>query len=133
MATTDVTNTLIANITSTEQSSSNIPINRSNGNPQFNANVGQFTTYFALGAGANVITLPFSPVTQVYIKNIDPVKTITVNWTPNGGAPANIKVLNIGDQIISWDNPAGAITPGITSLTLTPSAAGCLVEYFLGG
>lgn len=133
MATTDVTNALVANITSTEQSTSNIPINRSTGNPSTNANVGVFNTYLALAGGANAIALPFSPCTQLYIRNLDTAKTIQVNWTQNGGGAVNVLVLNPGDQIIFWSTPGGATTPGITALSLTPSAAGALVEYFLGG
>jgi hypothetical protein len=133
MATTDVTNTLIANISSTEQSSSAVDINRSTNNPAFPCNVGQFTTYFSLAAGVNNIPLPFNPCTQLYIRNIDPSKSVVVTWTNNNGGSSAIITLNIGDQIICWCSPAGAINPGITALSMTPSAAGCLVEYFLGG
>ena len=134
MPTTDVTNTLTATITSQEQSTSNIPINRSTGNPAFNANVGSFITYLALAGGAQPLALPsaINPTTQVYLRNIDPTKTLTVAWTPNGGALNNVIVLNPGDQIIFWCNPGGVTTPGVTAITLTPSAAGCLIEYFLG-
>jgi hypothetical protein len=133
MPTTDVTNTLVANISSTEQSSSNVPINRSNGNPAFAANVGSFTTYFALIAGENELPIPFTPCTQVYVKNLDVTKYVTVKWTPNNFAKVITLVLNPGDQMALWCNPAGAQTPGITEISLTPSAAGALVEYFLGG
>lgn len=130
---TDVTNTLIANITSTEQSTGNVDINRSVGNPSFSSAVGSFTTYFSLAAGANVIPLPLSPCTQVYIRNLDNTKTVAVSWTPNGGALEPICVLNPGGVLLLWDNPAGPTTPGITSVSMTPSAATCLVEYFFGG
>lgn len=129
----NITNQLIANILSTDDASGIVPINFGNGNIGFDSNVVVYERYFSLGAGANVITLPTSPCTQVYIKNIDPVKTITVKWTPNGGAANNVVVLNIGAHIILWDNPVGGTTPGITSLTMTPSAAACLVEFLLGG
>lgn len=132
MPTTDVTNTLIATIVSTEQSSGNIPINRGTGNPSFNVNVGQFTTYFALADGANNIALPFTPITQLYIKNIDATNYIKVSWTPGGGVSGTVLSLNPGDQILFWGNPAG-ITPGIAALILTTTVAGVLCEYFLGG
>jgi hypothetical protein len=132
MATTDVTNQLVANVSSTEQSTSNVDINRSTGNPAFASNVGQFTTYKKLSAGGNTIPLPISPITEVYIKNIDPVATLTVTWTPNtGGSDVTITVLYPGDQIILWQAPGGA-TAGITTLEIAASAAG-FVEYFLGG
>jgi hypothetical protein len=133
MATTDVTNTLTATITSTEQSTSNVPINRGTGNPSYPANVGVFATYLALTSGTNVINLPISPCYQVYIKNLDLTKTIEVTWTPNSGT--NVVVENSlypGDLIILWQNPTGT-AGGITALTLTPSVSGALCEYFLGG
>lgn len=128
----NVTNTLIANITATEDSTQNVPINRGTGNPAFDSSVAEGILYIALGAGANVIGLPISPTCQVYIRNNDPAKSVIVNWTPNGGAAGNITTLLPGDQIILWQKPGGA-NAGITTLTLTPSAAGALVEYFLGG
>lgn len=133
MPTTDVTNTLVANISSIEQSTSNVPINRSTGNPAYASNLGLFTTYQALAAGVNNIPLPISPCTQIYIRNIDTTKNIVVNWTPLSTTVA-VNVIRLaanGGQIILWLDPAGA--EGITALSLTPSAAGCLVEYFLGG
>lgn len=136
MATTDVTNTLTATITSTEQSTSNVDINRNTGNPAFLANVGQFTTYYALQSGANPIPLPATgfQISQVYIKNIDSTKSISVAWAPDTtGTLVTVCTLNPGDQIMLWANSTAAVTPGITQLTLTPSAIGCLVEYFLGG
>lgn len=127
----DVTNTLVATITSTEQSSSAVDINRSTGNPAISATTGTFNTYVACLGGANVLTLPVDPVYQCYIKNLDATKTITVAWTPNEGVGATILLLNPGDQIMFWCSIiAGA---GVTGITLTPSAAGALVEYFLGG
>jgi hypothetical protein len=132
MATMDVTNQLVANVSSTEQSTSNVDINRSIGNAAFASNVGQFTTYKKLAAGANAISLPIIPTTEVYIKNIDSVATLTVTWTPNtGGSDVTVTVLYPGDQIILWQNPGGA-TAGIITLEIAASSAG-YVEYFLGG
>ena len=129
-----ITNTLVANITATEDSTSSVIVNRSTGNPSFDSSVAQMTEYFVLAGGANVIPIPFSPAAQVYIKNNDAAKSIQVTWTQNGGAGVSVVQLNPGDQIILWCNPAGAPAPiGITALTLTPSAAGALVEFFIGG
>lgn len=133
MPTTDVTNSLIASITSQEQSTGNVPINRSTGSPSFNSNTGIFQSYVALNAGANVIGTTVSPITQVYVRNLDTAKSIIVAWTPNGGSLANVVTLNPGDQIILFAVPGGATNPGITELSLTPSAAGALCEFFIGG
>lgn len=129
----NTTNGLTATITSTEDSTQNVPINRGTGNPAYDSTVGEFTFYYTLAAGANVIALPILHVTQLYIKNNDPSKTIQVTWTPNGGASASIINLNPGDIIMLWANPAGATSPGITNLTLTSVAGGALVEFFFGG
>ena len=126
----NITNTLIANITATEDSTQNVIINRSTGNPQFDSTLALMQEYISLAAMVNVV-LPGTPVVQVYIRNIDSAKNVTVAWTPNGGASNNVILLYPGDQIILWQKPGGT-NAGITGLTLTPSAAGCLVEFFLG-
>lgn len=134
MALTDVVNTAIVNITSTEQSTSAVDINRGT-NLQYNSNMGQFTTYTNLGVGLNVIPLPFpNPAVQVFIKNLDATKTITVGWTTSGAAAVTpVIVLNPGEFIMFWQNPTGgAGGTGIVALNLTPSAVPCLVELFLG-
>lgn len=129
-----ITNTLLANITATEDSTSSVIVNRSNGTPAYDSNVAQMTEYFVLAGGPNVIPMPVGFVTQLYICNKDAAKGITVIWTPTTGVAATIIALNPGDMIMFWCNPAGAVVPdGISALTLTPSAAGALVEFFLGG
>lgn len=131
----NVTNTLIANITTAEDSTQNVPINRSTGNPQFDVNFGEFTTYQKLIInGANPITLPGTPVYQVYVRNLDPTNDITVQWTPQSGALVTVCTLKPGDQIILWQKNSGAGSSGITALSFSvTTAAGVLVEYFLGG
>lgn len=129
----NLTNSLIATILSTDDITNNVPINFGTGNPAFDSNVGEYIRYLALGAGANGIILPKVPCTQFYIKNNDAAKTVQVAWTQNGGGNVNVLILNVGAQLLFWDNPVGVTTPGIANLTLTPSAAGCLVEMFLGG
>lgn len=128
-----VTNTLIANITCTEDSTQNVIINRSTGNPAFDASGATCTEYMILSALPTGIALPLAITTQVYIKNLDTSgHTILVNWTVNGGAARDIMTLLPGDQIIYWAIPGGGGT-GITALTLTASLATTLVEFFLGG
>lgn len=127
----NITNSLLATITATEDSTGNVILNRNTGNPGMDSSVAQGMEYLTL-AGATNVTLPIAQTMQVYIRNIDPTKSITVNWTPQGGAAANTCVLYPGDQIILWQKPGGT-SAGISALTLTPSAAGALVEYFLGG
>jgi len=128
-------NAFIATIVATDDTTGNVPINFGTGNPAFDSAIAKLERYHNLSAGANVIAIstPSGIAAEVYIKNVDPNnKTVTVTWTPNGGASATVIVLNSGDQIIFWTNPSGN-TPGISALTLTPSAANALVEFFIGG
>lgn len=127
-----ITNTLIANITAQEDSTQNIPINRSTGNPAFDSVFAQMTEYAVLANGANVIPLPQATCYQLYVKNNDPALLITVVFTPKGGASATTIQLYPGDQMIIWQSNAGA-NAGFTALTLTASGANALVEYFIGG
>ncbi len=135
----NVTNTLIANITSGEQSSGNVDINRGTGNPAFNTDLGQFTTYRALGVGRNNIQIPMTGVTptatQVYIKNVDPAISYDVFWRGSNAGLLSLSILtlNPGDQIMFWCDPDGPTTPGITQLQIENPTDGALIEYFIGG
>jgi hypothetical protein len=109
-----------------------IPVlNRQIGYASYNANVGQFQV-LNLGSGANVITLPASPVLQLYVKNLHATNTVTLIWTPQGGASVTVQVLGPGGVALFWQT-ATAVTYGITALTLTASGANTPVEMFAGG
>jgi hypothetical protein len=128
----NVTNTLTAVITTEEDTTGNVPINRGTGNPAQDVSVGQFTTYQLLPIGSTSIILPILPTAQVYIKNIDATSGIIVHWVVNGIAGVQlVAVLAPGDQLILWADPT-RVNGGITALSLDVSVA-CLVEYFLGG
>jgi len=84
---------------------------------------------FSVGTSPVTITLPISPVTFVYIKNTHATQTLTVIWTPNGGASATVIVLQAG----AWINFGEATAlSGITALSLTGSGASTTCEYVLG-
>ncbi len=128
----NMTNTLTANITATEDTTQNVIINRSIGT-LFDASASQIVEYASLAAGPTPISLATAICTQFYLKNIDPNgHTVTVTWTPQGGASAVVQTLLPGDLILFWSKPGGA-NNGITALSLTPSAATTLIEYFFGG
>ena len=126
-----ITNTLIANITSQEDSTQNVIVNRGTGNPNFDSILAQMTEYFVLAAGANVIPLPAATCYQLYIRNNDPALLITPTITPKGGIAAILPQLYPGDQMFIWQSNGGA-NAGFTALSLTPSAANALVEFFIG-
>lgn len=127
----NTTNTLTATITATEDATGVIPVNRGLGNLAFDSNYGEFTYYQKLTIGDNVISLPNGKAFQVYVKNIDPSLTLTVKFTPQGGAQQLSPLLAPGDAFIIWQTVANAAS-GITGLTLNSSGT-ALVEYFLGG
>lgn len=129
----NTTNLLVANIIAINDISSATDISKNTGNVAFDSTVAQFTSNLALAVGPNSIIFPVNIITQLYIKNIDPVKSILVDWALIGNPHGSVMELNPSDQIIFWCNPGGRVASGISQLTLTPSAVGCLVEYFLGG
>ncbi len=129
----NITNTLTASITATEDTTGSVIINRAIG-IGFDSTTASGIEYQVLGAGATNVQLPIAIVNQLYVKNIDPAKSIIVSVTLNGGLTQQIASLNPTDFVLLWQKPGGAPSnPGITALILTPSAASCLVEYFLGG
>jgi len=126
-----ITNTLVANITSQEDSSQNVIVNRGTGNPNFDSVLAQMTEYYVLANGANVIPLPAATCFQLYIRNNDAALLITPSITPKGGVAAIYPQLYPGDQMFIWQSNTGA-NAGFTALTLTASAANTLVEFFIG-
>lgn len=76
------------------------------------------------------ITLPISPVNFVYVKNLSGTATITVTWTPNGGASNVVVTLQPGSYVELVETAAGS---GITALSLQASVASTPVEYLLVG
>lgn len=130
---TQVTNTLTAIVTTQEDITGSVPINRGTGNPAFDCNVGAFTTYQQLAAGNTDLQLPKATVYQVYIKNLDSTNTVTVQWTISGGAQLSVCNLTPGDQIIMWCNPAiGSAGAGVSAIRLIAQGGTALVEYFIG-
>jgi hypothetical protein len=129
----NMTNTLISNITATEDTTQNVIINRSTG-ASFDGSASAMSEYISLAAGTTPISLATGICTQFYLKNIDPNgHSVIVSWTPTTGASVpNVITLYPGDQIMFWAKP-GTSNGGITALSLTPSAATTLIEYFFGG
>lgn len=96
----------------------------------FTGSVSELSQSTSLASGANVISLPISPVQFLYIKNLHLSNTIQVTWTPTGGSSAIVCTLEPGSAITYINTTTGA---GITALTLTASAGSTGVEYLLVG
>lgn len=84
----------------------------------------------SIGTSPTSITLPISPVQFLYIKNLHATQTLTVTWTPTGGASATVQTLQPGSIIILLEAATGG---GITALTLTGSGANTNCELVLAG
>ena len=69
---------------------------------------------------------------QLICKHTGTTGTITVIWTPTGGASATILVLNPLDMIAFWQITT-AVGAGISALSLTASVANTPFELFIGG
>lgn len=129
----NVTNTLTATITSTQDADGNVPINRGLGNLSFDANVADFCTFRKLASGDNTIDIPNGKAFQVYVKNNDPSLQLIVKYTPTTGSQQVSPSLGPGEVFLIWQiNTNAAATAGITALILNASGANMLVEYFLG-
>ena len=130
----NMTNTLTATITGTEDSTGNVPVNRGLGNLSFDSIFAEFCTYQKLAAGDNTIVIPDGKAFQVYVKNNDPALNIVVKYTPTGLAQQLSATLGPGEVFLMWQQITNAAAnAGITALVLNASGANALVEYFLGG
>ena len=130
------TNLLSATITSTD-GNNNVPINRGLGNPSYVGVFGGFAQQSTSGLAGVDTPLPFPAgviaILQLYIKNLAAPSgaTLTVKWTPQGGALATVQVLQPGSMIIFWQ-VASAGTAGVTSVTVNGSANSTPFEVFVG-
>lgn len=132
----NTTNALIVNISSQEDTTANVYINRAL-TSSFDSTSGDFFTYFKLpNAGNNIINMPpASIIAQLYIKNVDPAATMQLILTPafaGGTIPALTAApyLYPGDVFVYWTKPGNA-NNGYIALTIN-TQANAVVEYFIG-
>lgn len=85
----------------------------------------------SIGTSPVVLALPISPTTFVYIKNLHATQTVTVTWTPNGGASASILTIQPSGYICFGEVAQGL--SGITALQVVASGAATPIEYLLAG
>lgn len=84
----------------------------------------------SVGTSPTSQTLPASPTNVVLIQNTHATQTLTVTWTPNGGASNPVITLEPG-SLIAIVEAAGSA--GITALSLTGSGSGTTFIMVLGG
>jgi hypothetical protein len=78
----------------------------------------------------HALVLPAMTVYQLYLKNLDPVQTLSVSWTPVGSAQDLANVLAPGGFMLLWDVVGGA--GGLLGVVLTASVGPLNYEFFLG-
>jgi hypothetical protein len=77
------------------------------------------------------IPLPTATVLQFYFRNTSPSASITVTWTPTGGASVVTQTLLPGGVVAFWQSATGTV--GITALSLSANLLPATYEMFLGG
>jgi hypothetical protein len=100
------------------------------------------TQGLVIGTTPVPVSLPITPTQVVYIGNLHPTNTVTVTWTPNGGASAVVQTIGPVTQqntpqpatqgLLLINNNAIGVT-GITALTIVASGPFTPVELMLGG
>lgn len=83
-----------------------------------------------IGVTPVTISLPKSPTNFLYLKNLSSTETVTVTWTPLGGASASVQTLQPGGFIAFGQSTVGA---GITALSVVASLALTKIEFLIGG
>jgi hypothetical protein len=94
----------------------------------YTGTVSSFAQSVLIGTSPVTITLPGSPTNFVYIKNLSGTATLTITWTPNGGASNVVITLQPGGFEILDESIVGS---GITALSVTASATSTPIEYVL--
>lgn len=118
---------VVGNLTLTDTLSSTIALSRQiNWSAIFSVN--ELAVGGSVGVTPTSVTLPGSPTQFVYIKNTHASQLLTVAWTPNGGASSTVAVLAPSGVLVLVE-PSAVTGGGITTLTVTGSAASTTYEY----
>lgn len=96
----------------------------------FTGTISTVAESLSVGTSPTSIGLPISPTQVIYIKNLHATNTLTVTWTPQGGASNVVITLQPGGLIL-LNEPN--VTSGISALSLTASGVSTPVDYVLVG
>lgn len=83
-----------------------------------------------IGTATVTFTLPVSPVQFLYVKNLHGSQTVTVTWTPTGGASNPVLTLEPSAALMFCEPASGG---GITAMQVVASGASTPIEYLLAG
>lgn len=121
---------IIGNITVADSTTGIIALQKQLTNLTTTGSVFSEASSISIGTTPVAIALPITPITFLYVKNLHATNTVTVTWTPQGGASATIQTLEPGSAILFSQNVAGA---GISALTVVANSTNTQIEYIIGG
>ena len=144
MPANNVTNTVVLQLLSTEDSTQNVLVNRaasSSLDVVLSSGLYYASTPDNLGHGFEI---PFwmanETINQFYVRNTNPTGSILITGQPvGGGASANLALLGPGDVFIFWQDstgspPVSGMTQGLNANPVYQgSAANITFEWFVGG
>src|SRR5258708_35936236 len=123
-----VTATISGSILLTDSVSNTVQMQKALVALAFTGTVSELSQSQSVGTSPTTLTLPASPTQFLYIKNLAPTNTVTVTWTPNGGASNPVITLQPGSAIIFVELAAGG---RITALFVTASGTRTAIGYAL--
>jgi hypothetical protein len=125
-----ITVSLSGGIQITDVVTNNLTLSKTLAALSFLGSVSTFAETVNIPASPTSIALPVSPTQVVYVKNTHATQTLTVTWTPTGGASNVVVTLQPGAYILFAESNS---TSGITALSLQGSGANTTAEYVLAG
>jgi hypothetical protein len=108
------------NATDTTLSQSATIVTRNLNNPTLVATVAFYDPFFQAAVGGSAVTLPAATCWIAYVKNLDAVANLTVQWNAVGSAGNSTMLLVPGGVFVYFQPTEGA--GGFTTMTLTASA-----------
>jgi hypothetical protein len=125
-----ITVALSGGIQVTDVVTNNLVVNKTLAALSFLGSVSTIAETVSIPAAPTSIALPVSPTQVVYVRNTHATQTLTVTWTPTGGASNVVVTLQPNSYILFGEVN---ITSGITALSLQGSGANTTCEYILAG
>ena len=107
-------------------------VNSAIGSITLAANEASYQSFAPIATAGTALTLPAATIWVVYVKNLDPTATLTVQVQPTGGAlpsAANSPLLPPGGVYIYW--APLETSGGIIAVTLKSSAGPTAAEVLL--
>jgi hypothetical protein len=137
MANVSVTLNATVSVTDTTLSPSVTTFTRNFNNPTLAATGNAIGQFIVLSSTSSPVTFPngISVIYFLYIRNLSNAANINVGWQPEGGSAISSVVIIAPGGCLIWaqttetaGTPIGGLTNGLTSVSLTASAANTPAE-----